>query len=68
MPYDVYMLCSYVEKKRLNKIKISSQDFVMRNIPVNLRSLPIIAFALEGLQKSLLKVEKRPWQPSYFSE
>ena len=37
---------------------IPSQDFVMRNIPVNLRSLPIIPFALEGHQKSLLKVEK----------
>ena len=32
----------------------------MRTYPANLRSLPIIPFALEGHQKSLLKVEKTP--------
>ena len=34
---------------------------------MNLRSLPIIPFALEGHQKSLFKVEKRLWRPSCFS-
>ena len=32
----------------------SSQDFVMRNYSMNLRSLPIKPFALVGQQKSLL--------------
>ena len=36
---------------------ILSQDFIIGTYPANLRSLPIIPFALEDQQKSLFKVK-----------
>ena len=39
---------------------IPSQHFVMGNISCEFGSLPMIPFALEGQQKSLLKVKKTP--------